>query len=100
MLWSKLCPCLAGITAILLTGCSSKEPVVAAGPPVAPVTVATVVQRTAPIDVQVIGNVEAYETVSVKSQISGVLEKVSIKEGDFVKKGDLLFTIDRRPLEA
>lgn len=100
MLLKTVCPCLAGIAAALLTGCSSKEPVVAAGPPVAPVTVATIVQRTAPIDVQVIGNVEAYETVSVKSQISGILEKVSIREGDFVKKGDLLFSIDPRPLQA
>lgn len=100
MLFKFVGPCLAGITAVLLTGCSSKEPVVAAGPPVAPVTVATAVQRTAPVDVQVIGNVEAYETVSVKSQIGGMLETVSISEGEFVKKGDLLFTIDRRPLEA
>ena len=100
MLWKTACLSLACLPAILLTGCSSKEPVVAAGPPVAPVTVAKVVQRTAPIDVQVIGNVEAYETVSVKSQIGGILERVSIQEGDFVKKGELLFTIDPRPLEA
>jgi multidrug efflux system membrane fusion protein len=92
--------CLACLAAAVLTGCSATAPVAATGPPVAPVTVATVVQRTAPIDVQVIGNVEAYETVSVKSQIGGILEHVSIHEGDFVKKGDLLFTIDRRPLEA
>lgn len=84
----------------LLAGCSSKTPVAAAGPSVAPVTVATAVQRTAPIDVDVIGNVEAYETISVKSQIGGVLDNVAIKEGDYVKKGDLLFTIDPRPLEA
>ena len=100
MLLKTACPCLAGLAAVLLSGCSSKDPVVAAGPIVAPVTVATVVQRSAPIDVQVIGNVEAYETVSVKSQIGGILDTVSIREGDFVKKGDLLFTIDPRPLEA
>jgi multidrug efflux system membrane fusion protein len=91
---------LAVLAAIVLTGCSASAPVAGAGPPIAPVTVATVVQRSAPIDVQVIGNVEAYETVSVKSQIGGILEHVSIHEGDYVKKGDLLFTIDRRPLEA
>jgi multidrug efflux system membrane fusion protein len=91
---------LALPAAALMTGCSASAPVAATGPPIAPVTVATVVQRTAPIDVQVIGNVEAYATVSVKSQIGGILERVSIHEGDYVKKGDLLFTIDRRPLEA
>jgi len=88
------------LAACALTSCSGTAPVAAVGAPVAPVTVATVVQKTAPIDVEVIGNVEAYETVSVKSQIGGILEKVSIQEGDNVKKGDLLFTIDRRPLEA
>ena len=100
MLWKISCLCPAGLFAILLSGCSSKDPVVAAGPPVAPVTVATAVERTAPIDVEVIGNVEAYETVSVRSQISGILDKVSIQEGDFVRKNQLLFSIDPRPLEA
>jgi multidrug efflux system membrane fusion protein len=100
MLLKIACPCLAGIAVALLTGCANKDQVVAAGPPVAPVTVATVVQRSAPIDVQVIGNVEAYETVSVKSQIGGILDTVSIREGEFVNKGDLLFTIDPRPLQA
>lgn len=90
-----------GITAaILFAGCSNKAPVAAAGPPPAPVTVATAAQRSAPIDVDVIGNVEAYETISVKSQIGGVLDTVAIQEGDFVKKGQLLFVIDPRPLEA
>jgi len=87
------CSCLAILLIALLAGCSSKGPVVAAGPPVAPVTVAPVVERTAPIDVQVIGNVEAYETISVKSQIGGVLERVSIHEGDFVKKDEPLVEV-------
>src|SRR5260370_313131 len=69
MLLKIACPCLAGFAALLLTGCSSKDPVVAAGPPVAPVTVATVVQRNPPLDVQLIGHVAAYDTVSVKSHI-------------------------------
>ena len=60
----------------------------------------TVVQRTAPIDIQIIGNVEAYETISVKSQIGGILERVAIREGDFVSASDLLFLIDARPYEA
>ncbi len=92
--------CVAVAVTAILTGCSANAPVAATGPVIAPVTVATVVQRTAPIDVEVIGNVEAYETVSVKSQIGGILDHVSIHEGDFIKKGELLFTIDRRPLES
>ncbi len=90
------------IVAVLagLTGCSGRGSVTAAAQPEAPVTVTTVVQRSAPIDIQIIGNVEAYETISVKSQIGGILERVAIREGDFVSAGDLLFLIDARPYEA
>ncbi len=65
-----------------------------------PVVVAKVSQRDVPINVDVIGNVEAYSTITVKAQVGGELTKVSFHEGDFVKKGDLLFTVDPRPFEA
>lgn len=83
----------------LSTGCTSKS----ATPPRqegVPVVVATVGQRTVPVDVQVIGNVEAYATIAVKSQVGGELTVAHFREGDFVKKGDVLFTIDPRLLEA
>ena len=62
-----------------------------------PVTVAKVTSRDVPVEVQVIGNVEAYSTITVKAQVGGQLIEVHFKEGDFVKKGDLLFDIDQRP---
>ena len=65
-----------------------------------PVTAGTVIQRTVPVQVRAVGNVEAYSTVSVKSQIGGELIRVHFKEGQDVQKGDLLFTIDPRPYEA
>ena len=65
-----------------------------------PVVVATVTSRDVPINVDVIGNVEAYSTISVKAQVGGELTKVSFHEGDFVKKGDQLFSIDARPYDA
>src|SRR4051794_17419393 len=65
-----------------------------------PVTGATVGQKNVPGGVQVIGNVEAYSTISVKAQVTGQIVDVHFAEGDFVKKGDLLFEIDPRPLEA
>jgi multidrug efflux system membrane fusion protein len=65
-----------------------------------PVTVAKAVQKDVPIDVRVVGTVEAYLTVTVKAQVSGELTKVLFKEGDFVKKGDPLFTVDSRLYEA
>lgn len=65
-----------------------------------PVTVAPVAQKTVPIDLTAIGSASAYSTVSVESQVNAVVEAVHIKEGQFVRKGDLLFTLDARPFEA
>jgi len=65
-----------------------------------PVTVALAAEKNVPVEIQVIGNVEAYSTISVKAQVGGELTNVAIHEGDFVKKGQVLFTIDQRPLEA
>jgi membrane fusion protein, multidrug efflux system len=66
----------------------------------APVTVAPVAQKAEPIQVRAIGTVEALNTVSIVAQVSGEIEKVHFKEGQFVKKGDLLFTIDAAPYVA
>lgn len=65
-----------------------------------PVLVAKVVQKTVESKVNAIGKVEAYSTVNVKAQIDGVVTEVHFHEGQDVKKGDLLFTIDPRPFEA
>jgi len=65
-----------------------------------PVAVATVEQKAIPLLVQAIGSVEAYSVVSVRAQVGGELMRVHIKEGQDVKKGDLLFTIDPRVYEA
>jgi len=65
-----------------------------------PVLVATAVQKAVPVQIRAVGNVEAYTTVSVKSQVTGVLQQAHFKEGQDVKKGQMLFTIDSRPLEA
>ena len=65
-----------------------------------PVAVATATTKDVPVEVEVIGNVEAYAAIGVKAQISGQLTAVHFKEGDYVKKGDLLLSIDSRPLDA
>lgn len=93
---------LALAACIWLAGCSGKNSVEAAKrlPSAAPVKVATVVSRTMPVQVQAIGNVETISAVTIKPQISGELMGVHFKEGDFVSKGQLLFTIDRAPFEA
>lgn len=81
-------------------GCASKSAPTPRQAEGVPVVVATVGRRTVPVDIQVVGNVEAYATIAVKSQVSGELTVAHFREGDFVKKGDVLFTIDPRMLEA
>jgi multidrug efflux system membrane fusion protein len=58
------------------------------------------VQKDVPVDIAAIGNVEAFSTISVRSQVSGVITDVKVDEGSFVKAGDHLLTIDQRPYEA
>lgn len=71
-----------------------------AGPPPVPVVVADVVQKVVPVQVTTVGTVQAYTSVGIKSQVSGQILKVHFKEGDEVRAGDVLFTIDPRPFEA
>jgi multidrug efflux system membrane fusion protein len=64
------------------------------------VTVATVEQKDVPVTIRAIGNVEPIEKVEVKSQLAGQVMSVYFKEGQEVKKGDLLFEIDPRQAKA
>ncbi len=86
------------LLAVMVPACSKKQ----APPPKppAPVTAGIVVQKTVPVQIRAIGNVEAYSTVSVKSQIGGILTRVHFREGQDVRQGSILFTIDPRPYEA
>jgi len=65
-----------------------------------PVMVAAVEQKTVPVELSAIGNVEAYASVEIKAQAGGLLSGVYFKEGQDVNKGDMLFTIDPRPYQA
>src|SRR5216684_2880708 len=90
-----------GIAAYFSTDSGAKEGRKAGkGPPAVPVTVAPVLQETVPIRLQGIGNVEAYQTVSLKARVDGQIVTVNFREGDPVKKGEVLFRIDPRPYEA
>ena len=65
-----------------------------------PVEVATVTQQDVPIQIKGIGNVEAVTTIAIRSQVEGTLLTVGFAPGQEVKKGQVLFTIDPRPLQA
>jgi multidrug efflux system membrane fusion protein len=65
-----------------------------------PVVVAKVAQKSVPIEIGSVGNVEAYSTINVVPQVGGQLTEVYFHEGDYVAKNAKLFMIDPRPLEA
>jgi len=87
---------------ITLTGCSSKgdHSAAAAQPPPPTVIVTEVTQKTVPIYSEYVGQTRADNTVELRARVEGVLQKVYFKEGAPVRKGQLLFTIDKRPFEA
>lgn len=101
--------CRGGMVAVLtgllcFSGCSKRSPAQTGprregGAPV-PVTLAPVQQRTTPITVGSFGTVEACANVEVRAQVTGILEKVHFTEGQMVKKGDLLLSIDPRQPQA
>jgi len=92
-----------GVAFLPACGDKTKQSAAAPAQPMAmtvPVTVATATQKTVPVEVGAIGTVEAYSTVTVKSQIDGALQKAYFTQGEDVKKGQLLYTIDRSPFEV
>ncbi len=93
---------LVAATALASAGCSDRAGGAppAAAPAAVPVGVATVARKMVPLQVVTVGNVQAYTTVGIKSQIAGQITTVHFTEGREVKRGDLLFTLDPRPFEA
>ncbi len=98
------CLMALSMAALFYTSCSDKK--AASAPPmspasmVVPVDVAKATQRDMPVQVTAIGTVQAYSTVTVKSLVDGEIQKAYFQEGQDVKKGDMLFSIDPRPFQA
>ena len=69
-------------------------------PKAVPVSVAQVVQKSVPVTLHAIGNVEPYTSVAVKARVDGQIVAVRFREGDEVRQGAVLFEIDRRPFDA
>jgi membrane fusion protein, multidrug efflux system len=65
-----------------------------------PVVVGKVSRQNVPVQVTAIGNAEAYSTVTVETLVDGEIQKAYFTEGQDVKKGDMLFSIDPRPFQA
>ena len=97
--WWILAPAALTALGALASGCTKQQ---AAPQPRAaiPVVVGTVKIKAMPVEVIAIGHVEPVSTVSIEAQVPGQLLDVHFKEGDFVRKGQLLLTLDPRPYEA
>jgi multidrug efflux system membrane fusion protein len=93
------------VALLFATGCAGDDSAGSPGaegrgqPPV-PVAVATVVQKAMPIEIRVIGSAEPYSSVAIRSQTTGQLISVNFREGEEVTRGQVLFELDKRPLEA
>jgi multidrug efflux system membrane fusion protein len=103
--WILLTGSVVVLFSFMLDGCTSNEsPARAAkkgdGGGTVPVVVAKAVLKDVPTDVQAVGNVESYLTVTVKAQVSGEITEVFFREGDSVAKGARLFTIDSRTYQG
>ena len=89
------------VAALIGAGCSRKDASkTAAQPPPPTVVVAAVAQKTVPVYTEFVGQTKAEETVEIRARVEGILQKVHFKEGTPVRKGQLLFTIDKRTFEA
>jgi membrane fusion protein, multidrug efflux system len=107
-------PALFLLVSVLLgsAGCASEDGAAAstapgngrggrgAGGPAVPVAVGTVIRKAMPIEISVIGAAEPFSSVAIRAQTTGQLTSVNFTEGDDVMAGQVLFTLDRRPLEA
>ena len=89
----------AFLAIVMLPGCAKPLPPPAKAA-VVPVSVSVASMKSVPVQARVIGKVKAISTVAVRAQFGGQLMQVHFKEGDLVKKGQKLFTIDPRMYQA
>src|SRR5262245_12451288 len=87
------------LAALMLAGCSESQQQQASPTPPA-VTVANPVKRVVIDEDEYVGRFVAVDSVEVRARVSGYLDRVDFTDGQIVKQGDLLFTIDKRPFHT
>ena len=85
------------IVAGMSAACEKPAPVVT---PPTEVYVTDVVQQDVPVYLELVGQTQGFQDVDIRARVEGFLETVNFREGTLVRKGDLLYEIDRKPLEA
>src|SRR3954451_20262660 len=89
---------IAVVAAAALSSACEKPVVIAAPPP--EVYVVGVVQKDVPTYLDLVGQTEGTQDVDVRARVEGFLESMNFREGSFVRKGSLLYRIDRKPFET
>jgi len=89
---------LCGVVLMTAAACSKEAP--PAAPPPPEVLVTQPVQRDVPVYMELVGQAVGYQDVEIRARIEGFLETVAFSEGSLVRKGQLLYVIDKKPLEA
>ena len=85
--------------ALGLAACGESKPQQQGGPPPAAVTVAKPTQQTVTDQDEYVGRFVPVDSVEIRARVSGYLERVNFTDGQIVNKGDLLFSVDKRPLQ-
>src|ERR1700680_4359520 len=85
---------------VLLVGCSESPQKQAAAPPPPNVTVAKPTKRVVVDQDEYVGRFVAIDSVEIRARVSGYLDRIDFTDGQLVKQGDLLFTIDKRPFQT
>jgi membrane fusion protein (multidrug efflux system) len=93
----RTCLAVLAMAGALCAACEKPVPV---APPPTEVLVTDVVQKDVPVYLELVGQTKGFQDVDVRARVEGFLETVNFREGSLVRKGDLLYTIDRKPLEA
>lgn len=86
-----------GLLVLVLTACADQEAPAVAIPEV---YVAGVVQQDVPIYMEIVGQTRGSQDVDIRARVEGFLDTINFTEGAFVRKGDLLYQIDPKPLQA
>ena len=83
--------------AALSAACEKPAP---PAPPPTEVYVADVLQKDVPVYLDLVGQTQGFQDVDIRARVEGFLESVNFREGSFVRKGELLYQIDPKPLQA
>jgi membrane fusion protein (multidrug efflux system) len=91
---------LTAAAAAAAMGIACSEPPAPVAPPPPEVYVAPVVQKDVPEYLDLVGQTQGFQDVEIRARVEGFLETVNFQEGTTIRKGALLYEIDRKPLEA